>query len=346
VTGLAVAFGGAGLLAAPAAQAKPCWDAPVPPPGCVEPTEPPDPPSPPAMPTGLGAPSVLQTAVTLRWTDVAADETAYKVTRQARATGASTVFTLPAGSTGWTDTGAAPNTAYRYLVGAWNANGDSGSPSVDVTTKPKPADVAGTASGGRVTGGAGQYRWDYVWIGGWAIDFDTTGPVDVRIDRDGVPYATSSASAAYSGLNAQHPGYSDAHGFSVSWIPVLDGKGTHTVCATGVSVGGGADRQLGCVSYVQPGPPSAASDLAATARPYSTEVAFTDRADDETGWYLQRSADAGASWVQVGSGPATAGTGRRTTAVDYSTFAAGSGVCYRVLTVNDYGQTPSGQTCL
>jgi hypothetical protein len=298
------------------------------------------------MPTGVSAPSVLQTTVTLTWNDVAGDETAYRVTRQVRATGAATVFTLPANSTGWTDTGAAPNTAYRYFVGASNANGDSGSPSVDVTTHVRPADVIGTASGSRITGGSGAYRWDYVNIGGWALDFDTTGPVNVRIERDGVEYVTVPASTTYPGLNTANPGYGDAHGFSSSWIPLLSGKGTHTVCAVGVSVGGGADRQLGCVSYVQPGPPSAASNLAVTAKPYTTEVAFTDRADDETGWYLQRSADAGSSWVQVGSGPAVAGTGQRTTAVDYSTFAAGSGICYRVLMVNGYGQTPSDKVCL
>jgi hypothetical protein len=110
--------------------------------------------------------------------------------------------------------------------------------------------------------------------------------------------------------------------------------------------GRGRDKDLGCVTYTQPGPPSAATNLAATSREHTVDVAFTDAANDETGRHLQRSLDGGSSWAAVTSGAAIAGTGSRTTAVDHSTFAPGSAVCYRILMVNSYGKTPSAKACL
>jgi hypothetical protein len=73
-------------------------------------------------------------------------------------------------------------------------------------------------------------------------------------------------------------------------------------------------------------------------------LAFTDNATDETGYVLQRSTDAQASWLSVGSQyPAISGSGSRGSATDYSTPPAGT--CYRILMVNSYGNTPSAAVC-
>jgi titin len=345
----ALAAGGMTALSATTASAAPCWTLPQPPPSCQEPGEPgePDlPPPPPAAPTGVTAPSVLQTWVTVRWNDASSDEQGFRIQRQNRANGTVTTFTVGAGVTTYDDSSAAPSTPYRYSVSSYNANGQSGPVSVDVTTRPQPADVIGSATGSRIKGSSGGYSWDYLYLRGWALDFDRAGVIDVRIVHDGETISTMAAGATWSGLGTTYPGYGDNHGFEVSYIAPRTTKGTHTLCAVGVSVGGGADQQLGCVTYTQPGPPSAATALSATAREHTVDVAFTDAANDETGWYLQRSLDGGSSWAAVSSGGVVPGTGTRTTAVDYSTFAPGSGVCYRILMVNGYGQTPSAKVCL
>lgn len=337
-----------GLLTGTPAHAMPCWDLPSPPPTCVDPRDPEeDPlPEPPAMPTNVTAPSVLQTWVTIAWKDNSGDETGFHVTRRNLATGSTTTFTVGAGTTSYNDSSATPDTPYRYSVAAYNAIGSSGAPTVDVRTRVQPADVIGTATGGVYTGTSWNgTKYTYLSFKGWALDFDRAGAIDVRFVEDGTKVlATTPASAvAEVNLNAQYPGYGNNHGFSYPWLSLSTVKGPHTVCAIGVSVGGGADKQLGCVTYSSPGAPSAPTDLVITPKAYTTEVSFVDRADDETGWYLQRSTDDGGTWVQVTSGGATSGAGSRVTAVDYSTFAGS--VCYRVLAVNSYGQTASAKAC-
>ncbi|MFN8076487.1 MAG: fibronectin type III domain-containing protein [Kineosporiaceae bacterium] len=280
----------AGVLTGTPAQAMPCWDLPSPPPTCVDPNDPgEDPqPEPPFMPTNVTAPSVLQTWVTVAWKDNSGDETGFRVIRENLATHAISTFTAPAGATSYGDSTAAANTPYRYTVRAYNAVGDSGGLSVDVRTHEQPADVIGSASGG-VYSGTNWYgtKYSYVSFTGWALDFDRAGTIDVRFVQDGgTVLATTTASAASGlGLAAKYPGYGDNHGFTYSWLPLSTVKGPHTVCAIGVSVGGGADKQLGCVTYTSPGAPSAPTDLTITPKAYTTEVVFTDRADDETGWY-------------------------------------------------------------
>ena len=86
-----------------------------------------------ALPTAPVAPSSLivsgatNTALTLTWTDNAANETAYKVQR-ALATGgpySDLVSNLAANTTNYTDTGLSTGTTYHYRVRALNINGSS-----------------------------------------------------------------------------------------------------------------------------------------------------------------------------------------------------------------------------
>jgi hypothetical protein len=116
------------------------------------------------------------------------------------------------------------------------------------------------------------------------------------------------------------------------------------VCVRATNVGGGSDFDLYCGSYSVAGPPSAATALTLTNTGTSMVIGFTDNANDETGYVLQRSTDAQASWLSVGSQyPAISGTGSRGSATDYSTPPAGT--CYRILMVNSSGNTPSAAIC-
>jgi SpoIID/LytB domain protein len=81
-------------------------------------------------------------------------------------------------------------------------------------------------------------------VTGWALDPESLGPINVRISVDGRTTATLAASSALDSVAAQFPLYGAAHGLST----LLAISGTHTVCATALNVGAGADAQLACVS--------------------------------------------------------------------------------------------------
>jgi hypothetical protein len=331
VTGLTAIL----ATATPAAAIHPCqsYD---PPDYCFEPAPPPAP----TAPASLTAPSVLQTSVTLQWADRSANETGFVIRRVV--SGVTAYFNAAANSTTFTDTTAPAGRYIEYYVSAENCDdfACSGSASVRVAvqTHQQPANPTGGLSSSSSLG-----TWGYYSISGWTIDWDTVNPLQVSLVLDGVVSQTKTANTAYSGLNASHPGYGDNHGYSF-YTTKSTVKGTHTVCVRATNVGGGADANLWCSSYVVNGPPSAATNLTLTNTGTSMVVGFTDNANDETGYVLQRSTDAQASWLSVGSQyPAISGSGSRGTATDYSSPPAGT--CYRILMVNSYGNTPSAAVC-
>jgi hypothetical protein len=338
VTAAASLTGLASLLAtaAPALAMNPC-DSDNPPDYCY--TYDPAPPAP-AAPTNLTAPSVLQSWVTLQWTDNASNETDFVIRRVV--SGATTYLSAPANATSFTDYSAPTGRYIDYYVSAENCVDGTCSAStavrVTVQTHEAPANPTGGLSSSSSLG-----TWGFYSINGWATDWDTTAPLQVSLTLDGAVVETKTANGTYSGLNARYPGYGDTHGFSF-YTGKSTAKGTHTLCVRATNVGGGVDTDVWCGSYIVYGPPSAATALALTNTGTSMVVKFTDNANDETGYILQRSTDAQASWLSVGSQyPALSGTGSRGTATDYSTPPAGT--CYRILMVNSYGNTPSAAVC-
>jgi hypothetical protein len=318
--------------AAPALAMNPC-DSDNPPDYCFE-MPPPAPPAP-AAPTGLAATSILQTSVTLQWTDVATTETSYVVQRTMNGV-TSTLPELAANSTGFTDNGAQAARYIDYYVSAKRCNLDGGCSTsaaahVAVQTHQQPANPTGGLTSSYLYGST------YYWTG-WTIDWDTTAPLQVAVTSDGVVQQTYTASNAAT-INVEHTGYGDNHGYSVT-ATKSSVKGNHTLCLVGYNVGGGADTNLVCVPYTTPGPPSAATNLKLTNTGTSIVITFTDNANDETGFWLQRSTDNGASWLSVGSQYApVSGSGGTGTATDYSSPAPGTQ--YRILMINASGNTPS-----
>lgn len=335
----ATAFTGLATLmatAAPASAINPC-DSYDPPDYCYD--YDPAPPAPTA-PASLTATSVLQTSVTLQWVDRSTTETGFIIRRVVN--GATSYLSAPADATSFTDTAAPAGRYIEYYVSAQRCSDEgncsaSTSIRVAVQTHQQPANPTGGLSSS--TPGT----WGYYSVTGWAIDWDTVDPIQVSLVLDGAVIQTKTANAAYSGLNASYPGYGDNHGYSF-YTGKSSVKGTHTLCVRATNVGGGVDTNLVCWSYQVYGPPSAATNLSLTNTGTSMVIRFTDNANDETGYVLQRSTDAQASWLSVGSQyPPISGSGSGGTATDYSTPPAGT--CYRILMVNSYGNTPSAAVC-
>lgn len=90
-----------------------------------------------------------------------------------------------------------------------------------------------------------------VAVTGWAIDPDTSSPIEVHFyfDGYGVPVR---ADGARPDLVPHYPSYGANHGFSGT-IRVT--PGTYTLCAYAVNVGGGSTTTLNCRPVMIPGPP-------------------------------------------------------------------------------------------
>lgn len=83
-----------------------------------------------------------------------------------------------------------------------------------------------------------------VRVKGWAADPDApTTPIRVQITVDGQIKAKPLANESRPDIAQAFPGYGDRHGF-LRFIEVP--QGTHRICVTALSIGGGPNRFLGC----------------------------------------------------------------------------------------------------
>ncbi|MGY1807353.1 hypothetical protein ACI8AF_08275 [Blastococcus sp. SYSU D00669] len=81
-------------------------------------------------------------------------------------------------------------------------------------------------------------------VQGWALDPDTSAPIDVHVLVDGRLAATVTASGDRPDIGAAFPATGPAHGFTAT-VPVAAGR--HTICAYAVNVlGGNGTPGLGC----------------------------------------------------------------------------------------------------
>jgi hypothetical protein len=85
-----------------------------------------------------------------------------------------------------------------------------------------------------------------VTVTGWALDPETTAPIDVHVFVDGVDTATAPANGSRPDVAAAYPDAGSQHGFSLA---VAAAPGTRQVCVTAMNVlQGVTNPQLGCRS--------------------------------------------------------------------------------------------------
>ena len=108
----------------------------------------------------------------------------------------------------------------------------------------------------------------------WAIDPDTSNPVQVRYAIDGA-VQTVTANAPRADVEAAFPGYGPNHGFEGT---LTASPGSHEVCVTFVDVGVGSDKFGGCrtvsvpVGQVFGGTTSGRPDASSTGVPSGTSL--------------------------------------------------------------------------
>lgn len=105
-----------------------------------------------------------------------------------------------------------------------------------------------------------------IHVVGWAIDPDTTKPINVQVVIDGKVAVTAPADVKRPDVARKHPGTGQAHGYSIT-VPTTAGE--HTVCVNAVNTLGGSKPTvaLGCrmVIAVHPTVPSAPTKVNALA---------------------------------------------------------------------------------
>jgi hypothetical protein len=79
-------------------------------------------------------------------------------------------------------------------------------------------------------------------VGGWAIDPDTAGSIDMHIYVDGIPTAVPT-NVARNDIGALYPAYGSVHGFDQV---VAASPGSHQVCVAAANEGAGASVWLAC----------------------------------------------------------------------------------------------------
>ena len=116
---------------------------------------------------------------------------------------------------------------------------------------------------------------------GWAIDPDTTKPIDVNVSVDGHTPVTATANIPRPDIAKLHPGTGLDHGFAIR-VPATQGE--HRVCAGAVNVKGGskATVSLGCkmINAVHPDVPSAPTGVTAVGGYGGARVVWKPPASD------------------------------------------------------------------
>ncbi|MDB6024965.1 MAG: hypothetical protein JWM68_1188 [Verrucomicrobiales bacterium] len=280
---------------------------------------PPPPPPIPAAPSGLTATPVRATRIDLAWTDNSNNEANFVVLRSLTAGGPySTITTLPADTTGFTNTGLLASTTYYYVVRASNASGSSANSNEASATTPESdllidntsAAIVGAWSVG--TQSADKYGADYRYI------TQGTGANSLKF----TPFI--STAAAYD-VFEWHPQGSNR---TTNALHVITHSAGSTTVGINQEVNGGKWNRLGtfdlatgtagnvkitdnfpeatqvvmadAIKFVQAPAPVAASGLTATAVNSSRiNLNWTDNSTNETSFVIARSTTSGGPYTDL-----------------------------------------------
>ena len=102
----------------------------------------------PSAPTNLAAAAISSSQINLSWTDTSSDETGFTIERCVGegCTSFSSIATVGAGVTTYSNTGLTPATTYSYRVSAYNAGGDSAYSNTATGTTPASTTVPAAPS--------------------------------------------------------------------------------------------------------------------------------------------------------------------------------------------------------
>jgi hypothetical protein len=240
----------------------------------------------PDAPSGLNANAQSQSSIQLTWTDNADFETGYKLERSvSQFSGFSQIALLAENQVSYTDTGLNASTTYYYRVRAYNANGDS---DYSNTTQATTFSV--------VSGPAAPS----------ALNVNATSSSSISLtwsdnSNDESGFELERSTAEFSGFtlitspNADQTSYTDS-GLTPATTYYYRIRAYNNDGDSDYSNTAGATTQAAATA------PSAPSDLVASATSSSQiDLSWTDNADNETGFKVERSTVQGSSYSQIGT---------------------------------------------
>ena len=158
---------------------------------------------PPDAPSGTSATAVSSSEIDLAWSDGSSNENGFTVDRSLDESNWSEIADLPAGSTGFQDSGLNPSTRYFYRVRAYNLDGFSAYDYADGTTQegtppPPPPAISLTTSAFK---DKGKHLVRLQWNGADTVD----------IYRDGSLVASDQSGGSYDDRTGQKGGAAYEH---------------------------------------------------------------------------------------------------------------------------------------
>jgi hypothetical protein len=279
----------------------------------------------PAAPSNLTATAVSTSQINLAWTDNANNEDGFKIER---CTGAgcsnfAQIATVGVNATTYSDTGLAANTSYSYRVRAYNAGGDSAysntaSATTQAITPPSaPSNLTATA--------VSSSQIDLSWT-------DNANNEDgFKIER--CTGAGCSNFAQITTVGANVTTYSDT-GLTASTSYSYRVRANNTGGDSAYSNTASATTQAAAT------PPAAPSSLTATAVSSSQiNLAWTDNANNEDGFKIERCTGAGCSnFAQIAT------VGANVTTYSNTGLTANTSYSYRVRANNAGGDSAYSNT--
>ncbi|HEY3324108.1 MAG TPA: lamin tail domain-containing protein [Planctomycetota bacterium] len=276
------------------------------------------PPPPPADPTALSATAYSDTEIDLAWTDNATNEVGFHIERSPDGTsGWMQIAALPANSSSWRDSGRQPVTSYSYRVIAYHdysASSPSNTATATTMNVPVPTAPSGlTAQGNSPTGA----------LLGWVDNSGNETSFTIERSNNGAGDWAQVGSAAANATDWQDNNLQPSRTYYYRVFALNQGgpsTASNTANATTL------DAPL----------PAAPRTLTATAQSTTTvKLTWTDAADNETGFRVESSPNGNNGWtVKTTLDPDS------TTWTDTG-LTPGTGVYYRVYSVNDWGASAS-----
>jgi len=272
----------------------------------------------PAAPSGLVATAASSTQINLAWTDNSNNEDGFRIERSTDGANFSEIGTVGANVNTYADTGRAAATTYFYRVRSFNIGGNSGDSNVaNATTLPNPP----AAPSGLSATVASSTQINLAWT-----DNSNNNEDGFTIERSGD--GTNFSEIAAVGANVTT--YSNTG---------LSPATTYYYRVRAFNAGGNSAYSNTANATTPAGPPAAPSGLTATSVSKSQiNLKWTDNANNETGFKIERSAN-GTTFAQV----VQIATANQTTYPDTG-LLANKRYYYRVRSYNAAGDSAYSNT--
>ncbi len=277
----------------------------------------PDTPTPPAAPSALVANNPTTSTIDVSWTDNSSDEDNFELQRSLTAgSGFTTIATLGANTTSYTDTGLASATTYWYRVRATNTGGDSGWSNEDdetttssATVPDFPTDLVVTLSG---TNDAALTWTD-----------NASNEDSYRVFRK----VGTGTWSVYATLGADVTSYTDT-GLSVGI------EYCYKIRAFNAVGGSTSFTNTECLTIATSVPATPTDLIGSVDSPTSIRLDWTDNADNESYYRVLRRLGSSDTWLVIKEKVANSQAH-----ID-SDVTPGVEYCYKVRAFNSFGPSP------